>query len=97
MRSSARLLKHVPLIKFVGGPHTAKHISHEVKPHPYAPNGILPSSITAAISNYFNSNPIEPKEGQFFSRSELSPRFRYKAPKDLEIDDILSGGADILY
>ncbi|KAG2734887.1 hypothetical protein G9P44_002893 [Scheffersomyces stipitis] len=96
MRVSTTLLNRVPLIKFIGGPHLApKNVSSAVKAHPMAPNGQIPSG--AAVSTYFNSNPIEPKEGEFFSRSQLSARFRYKAPKDLEIEDVLSGGADIVY
>ncbi|KAK6465503.1 hypothetical protein DFJ63DRAFT_23678 [Scheffersomyces coipomensis] len=97
MKASAGILKHIPLIKFVGGPHVAHHASAAVKPHPYAPNGLVPTSLASSISSYFNPSSIEPKEGEFFSRSQLSPRFRYSAPKEIEIDEVLSGGADIIY
>jgi small subunit ribosomal protein YMR-31 len=63
--------------------------------HPQAPNGLRPSAGNA--TPFFNSNPIEPKDGEFFSRSQLPLRFRYKAPKDDEMENITSGGAEIVF
>ncbi|KAK6457917.1 uncharacterized protein RJT20DRAFT_125799 [Scheffersomyces xylosifermentans] len=98
MRAAARLLNRVPLIKFVGGPHPAPTtISKAVKPHPLAPKGEIPGGAASSGSTYFNSNPIEPKEGEFFSRAQLSQRFRYKVPKEDEIEDIISGGAEVVF
>lgn len=62
-----------------------------------APNGELPGSRSTVKSTYFNSNPIEPKEGEFFSRSQLSERFRYKAPKASEAENVESGGAELVF
>merc|ERR1711890_174541 len=99
MRAFARLLKHTPLIKFVGGPHKAENISHAVKAHPCAPDGKVPGSsgLGAGTSSgsQFKSG-IEPREGEVFSRAELSPRFRYKPIKDSEIEQLLSGGAELV-
>ncbi|ODV79130.1 uncharacterized protein CANTADRAFT_26171 [Suhomyces tanzawaensis NRRL Y-17324] len=101
MRAATRLFKHTPLIKFVGGPHTApKNVSHAAKAHPMAPNGELPgsgSSGSSAGASYFNKNPVEPQNGEFFSRSQLSSRFRYKAPKEEEIDNVITGGAALVF
>ncbi|CUM45175.1 uncharacterized protein AC631_03463 [Debaryomyces fabryi] len=99
MRPAARLLQRVPLIKFVGGPHPApKNISHAAKPHPCAPDGALPGSVgSSSQSSYFNSNPIEPKDGEAFSRAELPARFRYKGPSEAEIENITSGGAALIF
>ncbi|EGW32110.1 uncharacterized protein SPAPADRAFT_61184 [Spathaspora passalidarum NRRL Y-27907] len=96
MKAFSRLLKHIPSIKFVGGPHVHKATSGAVKPHPMAPNGQLPGSASGTTS-YHNPNPIQPAEGEYFSRSELPLRFRYKAIKDSEIDNVLSGGAEFVY
>ncbi|CAK9441492.1 uncharacterized protein LODBEIA_P53600 [Lodderomyces beijingensis] len=100
MRVSSRLLKHT--IKFVGGPHPIPKTPHAAKAHPFAPEGVVPGSVGSSSSGqqtrrYHNSNPIEPKEGEYFSRSELSKRFRYKPIKDIEIDQVSSGGADIIF
>ncbi|MDC6271318.1 ribosomal protein S36 [Acetobacter pasteurianus] len=103
MRVSSRLLKHT--IKFVGGPHPIPKQPHAAKIHPLAPEGLIPGSVGSSSGShsstqtrsYHNSNPIQPKEGEFFSRSELPQRFRYKPIKDFEIDNVQSGGADIIY
>lgn len=58
-----------------------------------APNGLRPS----AGSSYSNTSSIEPKEGEYFSRSQLPLRFRYKLPKDDEAENIISGGAEIVF
>lgn len=50
-----------------------------------------------AAPKFVHKSGIEPKEGEVFSRAQLSARFRYKAPKDLEIEDVLSGGAEIVF
>lgn len=42
-------------------------------------------------------SPIELKEGEVLLRNELSKRFRYSAPDLSEIDQIESGGADLVY
>ncbi|CAK7892015.1 hypothetical protein CAAN1_01S08130 [[Candida] anglica] len=95
MKASVRVFQRVPLIKFVGGPHLApKNLDHSVKAHSQAPDGLKPSS---AKSTYFNSNPIEPEEGVFFSRSQLPARFKYSPPKQSEIDNVISGGADLVF
>ncbi|RLV95256.1 hypothetical protein JA1_001250 [Spathaspora sp. JA1] len=96
MNAISRLLKHIPSIKFVGGPHVHKAVSGAVKAHPMAPNGQLPGS-SGSSSSYHNSNPLQPSEGEYFLRSELPLRFRYKVIKDSEIDNVLSGGADFVY
>ena len=72
--------------------HLENH-SNAVKPHPAAPNGLMPSSIKA----FFNSSPIEPEEGVYFSRAELPKRFQYKPLKEEEIENVLTGGAILTY
>jgi len=57
----------------------------------------LPGGGAAAATSYSNSTPIEAGEGEYFSRSELPSRFQYKAPKEDEIEDIISGGADLVW
>ncbi|KAI5958730.1 uncharacterized protein KGF55_005729 [Candida pseudojiufengensis] len=101
MRFSQRLLKHT--IKFVGGPHPIPK-PHAAKAHPLAPEGIVPGSVGSSSSSsttqsrsFHNSNPVDPQHGEFFSRSELPKRFQYKPIKDFEIDNVISGGADIIY
>ncbi|KAG7193345.1 uncharacterized protein KQ657_000762 [Scheffersomyces spartinae] len=100
MRPAVMLLKHVPLIKFVGGPHLAPAgISHSVKAHPCAPEGLVPAAASAAsaiVSSIFKGS-LEPKDGEYFSRSELPARFRYTPPTELEMEDIISGGAEVVF
>jgi small subunit ribosomal protein YMR-31 len=48
-------------------------------------------------STYFNDSSIEPEEGVFFSRSQLSPRFRYTLARSNENDQVNSGGAEIVF
>lgn len=38
---------------------------------------------------------IQPKEGEFFDRSELPKRFQKRAWTDAEIDAVTSGGASL--
>ncbi|KAI5956209.1 hypothetical protein KGF54_000684 [Candida jiufengensis] len=99
MRVSTRLFKHT--IKFVGGPHPIPK-SHAAKAHPFAPEGITPGSVGSSSNgtqsrSYHNSNPIDPQNGEFFSRSELPKRFQYKPIKEFEIENVSSGGADVIY
>lgn len=65
--------------------------------HPMAPEGLRPGSGSGSSSTYFNANPIEPKEGEYFSRSQLPKRFQYSLPKEDEADNILAGGAEIVF
>ncbi|EGV65629.1 hypothetical protein PSN45_003598 [Yamadazyma tenuis] len=96
MRGTQSLLKHIPLIKFVGGPH--KHAKSVAGIHPMAPDGLKPSSSSGTTSSPFsNPNPLEPKDGEYFSRSQLPLRFRYKVPKEDEAANIVSGGAEIVF
>ncbi|CCE81721.1 Piso0_002387 [Millerozyma farinosa CBS 7064] len=96
MRVASRLLKHVPLIKFVGGPHKAEKVSSAVRAHPLAPNGEIPGKMSGS-GRSFSSGPIELKEGEVASRSQLSKRFHYRAPKEDEIEQVLSGGAEVVF
>ncbi|RCK60638.1 hypothetical protein Cantr_08011 [Candida viswanathii] len=95
MRPATRLLKYVQSIKFVGGPHPVPK-PHSAGPHPMAPNGLRPSGGDSAAA-YKNSNPVEPQNGEHFSRSELSARFRYKPIKEEEIEQVESGGAELVF
>ncbi|ODQ82381.1 hypothetical protein BABINDRAFT_158988 [Babjeviella inositovora NRRL Y-12698] len=97
MRPSNVLSKYTQLIKF-GKPTAPKHINHAPQPHPCAPNGVLPSGSSAssgATSAFYASSTLPPA-GHFFSRAELPQRFRYPVIEESEIDDINSGGAEIL-
>lgn len=86
MKASLRLLAHVPSIKFVGGPH--KPVFHAPGVHPCAPNGLRPSLES-------ESHNIQ-KSFDFQSRNNLSKRFRYPVLDDIEIDDVLTGGAEVV-
>ncbi|CUM65333.1 uncharacterized protein PRCAT00002968001 [Priceomyces carsonii] len=55
------------------------------------------SSSGSSGSSYINNNPIDPKEGEVFSRAELPTRFRYKPIKDSEIDNVNQGGAELVF
>ena len=61
-----------------------------------APNGLRPGSSSGASRN-FNSASIEPKEGEYFSRSQLPKRFQYRLPKEDEAENIIAGGAEIVF
>ncbi|GAV28135.1 hypothetical protein PMKS-001604 [Pichia membranifaciens] len=82
MRTTLRVLQRVPLIKFVGV-HTPATI------HPCAPAGLRPGS---ASSSAPSSGPAV----AFQSRNNLSKRFRYVPLDEIEIEDVLTGGADVL-
>ncbi|GMM30327.1 hypothetical protein DAMA08_030720 [Martiniozyma asiatica (nom. inval.)] len=85
MRQTMRLFAYAPSIKFVGGPHLA-----HVKPatiHPCAPQGLAPSKGTTTSS-------FTPQM-QFQSRNNLSKRFRYSVIDDIEISDVMTGGAEV--
>jgi small subunit ribosomal protein YMR-31 len=79
---------------------TNQDISHAVRAHPCAPDGKVPGSSGLAsgptIGSQYKSG-IEPREGEVFSRAELSPRFRYKPIKESEIEQLLSGGAELVF
>ncbi|KAI5950678.1 hypothetical protein KGF57_004226 [Candida theae] len=105
MKASIRLLKHT--IKFVGGPHPVPK-PHAAGPHPLAPKGVVPGSVGMSSSSsssssgsqsrsFHHKSPVEPQNGEFFSRSELPKRFRYPTIKDWEIDQVSSGGADVVF
>lgn len=91
------LLKHVPLIKFVGGPHAHSAPSSKPQPHPCAPDGRLPKEVSASSSGSAPLKPIELKEGEVLLRCELSKRFRYKPPSAAEVDQVDSGGAELVF
>jgi hypothetical protein len=57
--------------------------------HPCAPSGLRPSAgkVAAASSGHASA---------FQSRNSLSKRFRYPKLDEIEIDDVLTGGADVL-
>lgn len=57
-----------------------------------APNNLRPTQ-----KAYLNTNSIEPKAGEYFSRAQLPKRFRYTLPKESEIDNIISGGAEVVF
>ncbi|KAH3665551.1 hypothetical protein OGAPHI_003737 [Ogataea philodendri] len=62
-------------------------------PHPCAPNSIMPSKASsgASTTQSFSTGPIA-----FESRNLLSPRFRYTALEELEIEDVNTGGAEYI-
>lgn len=73
--------------------------SHAIKPHPCAPEGLVPAAAAAAsaiVSSIYKGS-LEPKDGEYFSRSELPARFRYTPPSELEMEDIISGGAEVVF
>ncbi|OBA22155.1 hypothetical protein METBIDRAFT_40638 [Metschnikowia bicuspidata var. bicuspidata NRRL YB-4993] len=94
MRQSASLLKHVPLIKFVGGPHQAATVA--AKAHPFSPSGKMPT-LQKTQSSQPAWKPIELQEGEVLLRNQLSKRFRYMVPSTEESEQIESGGAGLVY
>lgn len=59
-----------------------------------APEGKLPTIVKKAAQFL---KPIELKEGEVLFRYELPKRFRYTPPKELEAEQIDSGGAAYIY
>lgn len=55
--------------------------------HPCAPAGLKPSAIVSA--------PTSGHAASFQSRNNLSKRFRYTPLNDVEINDVLTGGAEV--
>lgn len=88
MRAVSKVLAHVPKIQFVGGPHKVHVVPAGV--HPCAPDGLLPAKLAAS------SSPVA-AGFEFQSRNSLSKRFQYRRPDELEMDNVLSGGADVIY
>lgn len=85
MRASLSLLAYVPSIKFVGGAHPIRHVAAGV--HACAPDGLIPSKEAPRASATM----------EFQSRNNLSARFRYRQPDDIEMENVLAGGAEIVY
>lgn len=85
MKASLRLLAYTPSIKFVGGAHPIHHVKAGV--HACAPDGLLPSK----------EAPRAQPTMVFQSRNNLSLRFRYRQPDELEMENVLTGGAEIVY
>lgn len=91
MRLSSTLLKHAQLIKFVGGKHTFKLAGAAV--HPLG-NGVLPADVKGGASVGVSVSEGADSGGL---RSDLPLRFRYKLPTQLEMDDVVSGGAELVW
>ncbi|GME94227.1 unnamed protein product [[Candida] boidinii] len=99
MRAAGRLLaKYVPSIKFVGGPHQSAH--HAAVVHPCAPDHLVPTGFGSSNSSSTSTNTGSSFSSignvEFESRNLLSKRFRYGFIDDIEIDDVNTGGAEIL-
>ncbi|KAG0686572.1 hypothetical protein C6P40_003787 [Pichia californica] len=86
MRSTLRVFQYVQSIKFVGGPHPIVHTPATV--HACAPNGLKPSIGSTSAATSLPTVPFQ-------SRNNLSKRFQYTPIDDIEIDDVLTGGADV--
>jgi small subunit ribosomal protein YMR-31 len=76
---------------------------HTPKVHPQSPSAQLPASFAAYRSNAQIHGPlgttrtIQPGPGEFFARTDLANRFHYLGFSDIEMDNINSGGADVVY
>lgn len=79
------MLAYVPSIKFIGGAHPVHHVAAGI--HACAPEGLTPSK----------ESPRAPATMEFQSRNNLSKRFRYRQPDDIEMENVISGGAEIIY
>lgn len=68
-------------------------------PHPMAPQGLVPALASGGSSSDSGSGGSISGLGQesVASRNLLSARFRYKAIDDLEIEEIMSGGATVVF
>ncbi|CAN6639875.1 alpha-ketoglutarate dehydrogenase subunit 4, mitochondrial [Trichomonascus vanleenenianus] len=95
-----------PLIRFLGK-RTFPEVDHTPRVHPASPYKELPPSFTSFAAYRKNAQthgplggkgrPIEAAPGEFFARRDLPPRLQYKGFSDAEIDNINSGGAEIVY
>ncbi|KAK9461254.1 uncharacterized protein V1516DRAFT_685708 [Lipomyces oligophaga] len=106
MRSTI-VAQRTPLIRFLGKRVYTGEIDHTPRVHSQDPHGELPPSFkqyrlqaqqhgplsTGSSAKY--SGSISAAPGEFFSRNELPPRYRYPAPDENEIELINSGGAGI--
>lgn len=52
-------------------------------------------TLKEAIGTYLA--PIQLKEGEVLFRCKLSKRFRYTVPSEVEIEQVESGGADLVF
>lgn len=85
MRATKALFRQ-PLIKFLGKRSYPSGADHTPKPHPCSPDGTLPHDVPVASSS--GSGPVI---------SELPRRFRYHDFFDNEIENINSGGAEVIF
>ncbi|ODQ67301.1 hypothetical protein NADFUDRAFT_81821 [Nadsonia fulvescens var. elongata DSM 6958] len=113
MNPTRVVAKHVPLIKFLGKrTHSAKNISSDIStPHTHsqAP-AALPDSFVqyrlraqqhgplgATVLKAPSKGSIAPVAGEYFLTRDLPSRFHYTKLDQAEIEEINSGGADLLF
>ncbi|KAK7204784.1 hypothetical protein BZA70DRAFT_290101 [Myxozyma melibiosi] len=106
MRASI-VARRTPLIKFLGK-RVFPAADHSPRVHSQDPHGSLPSSFVQYRLNAQQHGPlsasssagsrritgsIAPAPGEFFSRNDLPPRYRYAPLDELEMEAVNSGGA----
>lgn len=102
MRPTARLLR-TPMIRFLGK-RQVPQVDHTPRPHPQSPSGSLPTSFKAYRKNAQTHGPLGGKgsqgsasAGEFNSRADLPSRYHYRTLSDIEIDNVNSGGAEVVF
>ncbi|KAK9447375.1 uncharacterized protein V1518DRAFT_420819 [Limtongia smithiae] len=103
MRPTA-VARHVPLIKFLGKRVYPEHIDHTPHLHSQDPHKELPSSFAQYRLQAHQHGPLSTSArlsgsiaaapGEYFSRNDLPPRYRYRGLDVSEIDSVNSAGAD---
>ncbi|KAH3679444.1 hypothetical protein WICMUC_000989 [Wickerhamomyces mucosus] len=106
---STQILRHVPLIKFVGGKHQFLASNNAITAHPDS-HGLLPGSADAIkVSSLLKPKPAarkplkqvqilkaSNKPFDFTSVAELPKRFQSPIFEAIEIDAVNYGGASTL-
>lgn len=107
MRPSMITLR-TPMIRFLGKRTLPKNVDHTPQAHPESPTGQLPSTFSSFAAYRKNSQTygplggkgnksIEAGEGEYFARRDLPKRLHYNEFSDMEMENINSGGADVVY
>lgn len=88
MRATAIALKFTPSIKFLGKRTVPKNLDHSPRLHPLSTVTELPASFGQASAS---------SGGVFSSIKELPRRLQSPALTEQEMDNINSGGAEVIF
>ncbi|BFZ56259.1 hypothetical protein PYCC9005_003303 [Savitreella phatthalungensis] len=92
-----------PLIKFLGKRSFPAEADHAQRPHPMAPQGVIPSSFQEYRKTAQQHGPLKTGAaagaaavGAVFSRSQLPSQYHYITMSAEEAEAIESGGASFV-